>query len=132
MGGEAQRLVMKKYKNCIMLDLEQSQSKLVWHYNGKLYVGEWNEAEMIKSGEGIEYIPDKYYYRGQFLKGKRSGSGLMIQCSGIFYEGQWADGDKSGRGRYYDAPNMISYEGEWRNGKKEGFGYFCIDGQSTY
>jgi hypothetical protein len=45
---------MKKYKNCIMLDLPTPRKlKLVWHYNGKIYVGEWNETTMMKSGEGI-------------------------------------------------------------------------------
>jgi len=27
--------------------------KIVWHYSGKLYVGEWNEPNNEKSGEGI-------------------------------------------------------------------------------
>jgi len=52
--GELHKLVMKKYKNCIMLDLPHSPgTKLVWHYTGKLYIGEWSESIMLKSGEGI-------------------------------------------------------------------------------
>ena len=38
--GDLAGLVMKKYKNCIMLDLPGSRPcKLVWHYNGKVYIG---------------------------------------------------------------------------------------------
>lgn len=45
---------MKKYKNCIMIDLPNAKDlKMVWHYNGKLYIGEWNEANMLKTGEGL-------------------------------------------------------------------------------
>ena len=34
------KLVMKKYKNCIMVDLPGAKHiKLVWHYNGKIYLG---------------------------------------------------------------------------------------------
>ena len=38
----------------------------------------------------MEYVPEKYYYNGQFLKGKRNGSGIMVQTNGCVYEGQWA------------------------------------------
>lgn len=65
--NELYRLIMKKYKNCIMIDLPNAKNlKMVWHYNGKLYIGEWNEANMLKIGEGMEYAPEKYYYKGQF------------------------------------------------------------------
>lgn len=56
--GELHRLVMKKYKNCIMFDLANPKGyKIVWHYSGKLYIGEWNEVEMFKAGKGEEYVP---------------------------------------------------------------------------
>jgi hypothetical protein len=45
---------MKKYKNCVIVDLPNIQKlKLVWYYSGKLYIGDWNETSMIKSGEGM-------------------------------------------------------------------------------
>lgn len=41
-----------------MIDLPNAKRiKLVWHYNGKLYIGEWNEASMLKTGEGLEFAP---------------------------------------------------------------------------
>lgn len=58
---------MKKYKNCIMFDLPNPRGyKIVWHYSGKLYIGEWDEATMSKAGKGEEYVPQKYYYKGGF------------------------------------------------------------------
>ena len=48
-----QKIIMKKYKNCIMLDIPNvNLLKLVWHYSGKFYIGEWNEETMLKSGVG--------------------------------------------------------------------------------
>ena len=34
-------------------------------------------GEGEKSGEGFEYLPGKYYYRGNFVDGKRNGFGTM-------------------------------------------------------
>lgn len=73
------KIIMKKYKNCIILDLPGDKNwKLVWHYSGKIYIGEWSESTMMKSGEGMEYIPQKYFYKGQFLNNKRNGTGIII------------------------------------------------------
>lgn len=44
---------------------------------------------MMKSGEGMEYIPQKYFYKGQFFNNKRNGTGVMIFENGSRYEGQW-------------------------------------------
>ena len=48
-----------------MLDLPaDANAKLVWHYNGKIYLGGWDEEAMQKNGEGFEFIPDKFDYKG--------------------------------------------------------------------
>lgn len=89
-----QKIIMKKYKNCIMLDLpvQGNNIKLVWHYNGKIYLGEWNEQSMMKSGEGIQFSPEKFYYKGQFLNNKKNGTGIILVEGGVKYEGQWLEG----------------------------------------
>lgn len=126
-------IIMKKYKNCLIADLPSPQKlKMVWYFTGKLYIGNWSEASMAKSGEGIEYVPAKYFYRGQFLNDKRNGSGSMVRQGGSLYEGQWFEGEKNGRGKYYDASVRASYEGEWKAGRREGFGYFHVESQSIY
>lgn len=62
-----------------MLNLPGERNlKLVWHYNGKIYIGEWSESTMMKSGEGMEYLPEKYFYKGQFFNNKRNGTGIMV------------------------------------------------------
>jgi len=71
-------------------------------------------------------VPDKYYYKGQFLSGKRNGTGCMLQPNGNRYEGQWLDGERNGRGKYYDQTMKLYYEGEWKDSKREGYGYLRI------
>lgn len=116
---ELQKLIMKKYKNCIMLDLPIGKGqKLVWHYTGRVYVGEWNERTMLKEGEGKDYIPDKYFYRGHFQDGKRSGYGSLLQPTGACYEGHWLDGERNGQGRFLDPALKLFYDGEWREGRR--------------
>lgn len=42
--GELNKIIMKKYKNCIMLDIPNvNLLKLVWNYSGKFYIGDWDE-----------------------------------------------------------------------------------------
>lgn len=49
--------MLKRYKNCIMFTLPTNNAlKVVWHFSGKLYIGEWDDEKGGKSGEGIEYI----------------------------------------------------------------------------
>lgn len=59
-------------------------------------------------------MPDKHYYKGQFLNGKKNGSGLQILTNGNIYQGQWVKGEKHGRGIYYDKSLNQYYEGEWK------------------
>lgn len=33
------QIIMKKYKNCLIFNLPETNKKVIWHYTGKLYVG---------------------------------------------------------------------------------------------
>lgn len=55
--------------------------KIVWYFNGKLYVGEWDINRNEKSGFGKEISKDKYYYEGYFQENRRHGNGLLINES---------------------------------------------------
>jgi hypothetical protein len=33
-------MVMKKYKNCLIFNLPETNKKVIWHYEGKVYIGE--------------------------------------------------------------------------------------------
>lgn len=59
----------------------------------------------------MEISPGKHLYRGQFLSGKKNGSGVMKMHNGSIYDGQWSEGNKTGRGVFYDAAANTLYEG---------------------
>lgn len=44
----------------------------------------------------------KHWYKGQFLDGKKNGSGTMIFDNGNIYNGQWLKGQKHGNGTFYE------------------------------
>ncbi|MCB0541565.1 MAG: hypothetical protein KDE33_28930 [Bacteroidetes bacterium] len=45
-------------------------------------------------------MPGKHVYKGQFLGGKKNGTGILKLHNGNVYDGQWVDGVKHGRGVY--------------------------------
>lgn len=60
---------MKKYKNCVIFKTADPKKTVVWHYQGKFYIGGWEQnynGEGKKTGEGYEYVPNRYCYNGQF------------------------------------------------------------------
>lgn len=85
---EMTECTLKKYKNCIMFQLSpDSNFRIVWHFTGKLYFGEWDSNRNEKNGFGIEYFKNKFYYKGGFNNGKKEGNGIMINFNGSIYEG---------------------------------------------
>ncbi len=53
---------------------------VVWYFNGAFYFGDWETdlpSEGEKNGFGFEYIPNKYYYLGNFKNGMRNGKGSI-------------------------------------------------------
>lgn len=59
-------------------------------------------------------MPDKHWYQGQFLDGKKNGSGTMVMDNGNIYKGQWVKGQKQGLGTFYEQSSGAVYEGEWK------------------
>ena len=48
-----------------MFELPNNSSfRVVWHFNGKLYIGEWDHEKNEKSGEGLEYVRNRHFYKG--------------------------------------------------------------------
>ncbi len=97
-----------------MFTYAPSSDVILWHFSGKFYIGGWkvnDPGEGQKSGEGIEYIPEKYVFKGQFLNGKKNGNGLIKTSNGNIYEGQFVDGVKNGRGKYFEASTNATYNG---------------------
>jgi hypothetical protein len=50
-------------------------------------------------------------YQGQFLAGKKNGTGIIKMSNGNIYDGQWIDGIKNGRGIYFEASTGTYYSG---------------------
>lgn len=69
-------------------------------------------------------------FYGEFLNGKRHGSGIMVYNNGRAYEGAWENDFKHGKG-YERFANNSKYEGGFMNGKPEGVGvYVWANGES--
>ena len=55
--------ILKKYKNCLTFSLaKDSNFRIIWHFTGKLYIGEWDMTNNVKNGRGVEYHANKYYF----------------------------------------------------------------------
>ncbi len=73
---------------------------LLWHYDGKVYLGAWAIKyldEGCKMGLGLEWMPNRYVYYGQFVDNKRNGLGVMKDNQEV-YIGEWRMGEKTGNG----------------------------------
>lgn len=73
------QVVVKKYKNCVYFNAGDKYNVL-WYFDGRFYIGEWLisvTGEGEKSGLGLEYLPGKYIYKGEFVEGKRHGRGAI-------------------------------------------------------
>jgi hypothetical protein len=73
------KFFLRKYKNGLYLQLEPDNN-IIWYYDGTFYFGSWSMSlsnEGVKNGFGFEYVPQKYYYKGEFKDGKRHGKGVM-------------------------------------------------------
>ena len=80
-------------------------------------------------------------YRGQLLKGKRNGMGLLALKKGFVYVGDFYRDGITGYGmmiapekQFIDhCENCVVYIGNWNEGKKSGYGTcYDIDGVITY
>ncbi|EPG65630.1 MORN repeat protein [Leptospira wolffii] len=93
-----------------------------------------------KNGFGIESLPGRYRFEGEFKNGLAHGKGRLELANGEYYEGEWKNGIKEGRGlqrfsdgRYYEgfwkenkengkgilknSDGVVLFEGEWKEGK---------------
>ena len=68
-------------------------------------------------GKGKYYSKDGRKYEGDFLNGKKDGSGTFEWLNGSSYTGRWMNGMQHGYGKFTDASGKI-IEGEFANGKK--------------
>jgi hypothetical protein len=124
-------------------------------FNNKvIYFGEWDKANNLRHGRGIQLWLDGAKFIGCWKNGKACGKGKLIHADGDLYDGDWVDDKPSGYGIYihsdgtkYDGewkddkqngkgkevwPDGTSYEGDYVDGKKQGYGIFKWSDQSMY
>ncbi len=64
----SKQMSVKKYKNCVYFNLGE-KNNILWYFDGRFYIGEWQvhlTGEGEKSGQGLEYVPCKFIYQGEF------------------------------------------------------------------
>ena len=96
------------------------------------YIGLANNFQSF--GEGIIYINNKVYYKGEFAFGRIEGTGTLYFDNGNYYIGQFNNNKMHGKGVIYSKDNKPIYSGEFVNSKKCGNGIligdeFTYDGQ---
>ena len=81
--------------------------------DGMIYMGGWLGGMM--HGNGILEFTDGSFYEGEFIRGRRTGTGRFVSDNES-YEGEWLDDLYHGTG-IYTSPKGNRYEGEWWHGQ---------------
>ncbi|AVK77167.1 Morn repeat domain containing protein [Pandoravirus macleodensis] len=114
---------MKKYDQLRLPRLPQTPPRC----KPRLYVGEWVCGK--RSGSGLGEWENGDRYEGEWRENWRHGYGRATSTNGRSYEGDWRRGRPHGRGAA-TLPNGDRYEGEWADGRPHGSGsYQCEDGR---
>lgn len=70
-------------------------------------------------------------YHGDYVRGKRTGQGLMKNKDATVYRGEFLENKRHGQGMYYYINGDI-FSGTWRNGLKHGYGTYHFAGGNEY
>ena len=58
-------------------------------------------------------------FEGEYLNGKRNGTGKEYYFNGILqYEGEYLNDERNGKGKEYDRNENLIFEGKFENGKR--------------
>ena len=68
-----------------------------------------------------DHVFEDDVYKGEWIKGKRSGRGVFTKSSGEQWDGEWKNGKEQGWGKW-TRPDGATYEGQWKNGERDGKG----------
>lgn len=125
----------------------------VYIVNGKTIVGTWCNNTLLSTvakdttitfsngiytgiikdevpfGEGSMKFNNGYVYNGSWIKGQRSGYGVLTHQTDSMY-GDWHENKLNGFG-VYSNPNY-RYEGEWTFGKPNGYGQLVSIDKTKY
>ena len=100
--------------------------------NGRVkYKGNFLDDEY--NGEGTFYYPNEDYYKGNFIKGKKSGRGCDFYKNGkIKYDGKFVNDKYEDNEGTYHFENGEIYIGQFKNGEKNGHGQIYKLDNNTY
>lgn len=98
------------------------QGRRTWSDGGYID-GEWKDNEA--NGHVINYIggdennPEARVYEGEYVNGKREGTGTFTWPSGQKYEGEWKEGKYNGQGTLTYSDGSV-FVGTFVDGEKDG------------
>jgi hypothetical protein len=82
-------------------------------------------------GQGKYVYTNGFVYEGNFVKGLRSGLGILTDPEGNKYDGMWENDMFHGQGTYTWSDGS-KYTGEWKNGVQDGYGIFFYPNGDKY
>jgi hypothetical protein len=98
-----------------------------------IYFGQFQNGLKHGFGTTIYLYDNTIQYSGNWIKGDKSGFGIIIGLGHRpRYVGEWSDGKYDGCGKLIDNEGVWYYEGEFKNGKFHGNGIASIYGGDKY
>lgn len=97
--------------------------------NGDTFSGEYKGFKREGKGE-YSFKKAKAKYVGDYVEGKKAGSGVMTYPDGSKYTGQWSDNERHGLGTYVFS-NGDRYCGSWTKGVRSGDGTYVYKESQT-
>ena len=85
--------------------------------NGDIYTGDWIRGE--RTGKGILKLKNGEIYEGDFVKGVRTGKGTLKMLNGNIYSGGFKNNEYNGSG-IIRFPDGFRIEANWEKGKYNG------------
>lgn len=114
--SEADKLVEGEVKNGYNGDLASIDENAILQIAEKFQLSRHVVAGIIEYG----YFPS---YHGEYVRGKRTGQGIMKNKDATIYKGDFLENKREGEGVFYYINGDI-YSGNWKAGLKNGFGTY--------
>ena len=113
---------VKEYDNCPKYEIEDSsndenikEDELVCFNDYLIFEGEYLNGK--RNGSGKEYDKHNLEFEEEYLNGKRNGNGKEYYLFGkLKFEGEYLNGQRHGKGKIYDYDGNLIFEGEFLNG----------------
>jgi hypothetical protein len=97
----------------------------------RFFLGCWGRNVHPGRRQGLEVIPSRHAYSGQFEGNRRSGQGVCCYLDRSCYSGSWLNDAFEGNGAL-TASNGDRYEGGFMSGRKAGRGREAFRGGDCY